>query len=246
MKIIANGRIDIWMESNNETNILHFRDNGPGIARERLPHMFENYKTQGKQGGTGLGLPFCKRALISFNGSIECLSELGEWTEFVMSFPKCNEAPSTEEDEEDISLGEIQKLIDNKTILLVDDDNLIRMVMKARLKEFNVTIIEAQQGKEAIDILDKRDVDLIFMDIQMPEIDGLETTKQIRSGIHFKNFQNYKDVPIIALSGNAEDDKILIQESGMSDYLTKSMTKEELFIAIRKWLKFSANKKYTK
>lgn len=235
MKTIEDGRIDIWMRNGNNSNTLHFKDNGPGIPKERLPQIFENYKTYGKKGGTGLGLPFCRRTMISFDGKIECLSEVGEWTEFVMAFPRVSEA-SIAKKNSTITIQEVKDLVNKKTILLVDDDGLIRMVMRARLKDLGVTIIEAQQGKEAIKILEKEQVDLIFMDIQMPEINGIEATKLIRSGANFKQFQNYKNIPIIALTGNAEDDKVLIKGSGMNDYLDKSMTKEELFITLGKWL----------
>jgi len=79
--------ITISISKTKDWNNLHFKDNGPGISQEKLETLFENFMTSGKKGGTGLGLPFCKRNIESFDGKIECLSKVGEGTEFVMSFP---------------------------------------------------------------------------------------------------------------------------------------------------------------
>jgi signal transduction histidine kinase len=74
--------IEIWYENNE----LHFKDNGYGIAPEKLPYIFEPFDKKGGTIGTGVGLPFCKRVMESMGGSIECASELGKGTEFVLRF----------------------------------------------------------------------------------------------------------------------------------------------------------------
>lgn len=81
--------ITITTSQGDRENFLYFKDTGPGVDPEKIPVIFESFVTSGKKNGTGLGLPFCKRAMESFSGSIECNSKLGEYTEFVLSFPRC-------------------------------------------------------------------------------------------------------------------------------------------------------------
>ncbi|MFT5703949.1 MAG: signal transduction histidine kinase [Rickettsiales bacterium] len=78
-------KIEIWL--NSKTNSLHFKDYGVGIPKDKLPHIFDDFFTSNKKGGTGLGLPFCKRVMTAFGGDIFVKSELGKWTEFELKFP---------------------------------------------------------------------------------------------------------------------------------------------------------------
>jgi signal transduction histidine kinase len=82
-------KITITTSRGMEENFLYFRDTGPGIVEDKIPSVFDGFMTSRKKEGTGLGLPFCKRAMDSFGGKIECNSKLGEYTEFVLSFPRC-------------------------------------------------------------------------------------------------------------------------------------------------------------
>ncbi len=78
-------------EEDKNHNHIYITDNGPGIAPNLLPHLFEDFMTSNKQGGTGLGLAFCKRVMTSFNGSISCSSKENEGTAFKLKFPKTNQ-----------------------------------------------------------------------------------------------------------------------------------------------------------
>ena len=77
--------INIWFSNHKDTNHLHFKDNGEGVSPEVLPNLFDRFYTTT---GTGIGLAFCKQAMNSFNGEIRCETELGEYTEFILQFPK--------------------------------------------------------------------------------------------------------------------------------------------------------------
>lgn len=88
LKSTPNNHIEIWLEPGEENNRLYFKDYGPGITPEMLPHIFESFLSVGKKDGTGLGLPFCKRAMLSFSGDIHCETEAGKYTVFVLTFPK--------------------------------------------------------------------------------------------------------------------------------------------------------------
>lgn len=90
VKRAGKGSIQIWIENNNDNNKLHFKDTGTGISPDNLSHIFEQFFST-ESNGTGIGLAFCKFAMESMNGSIECFSKEGEYTEFVLTFPKMNE-----------------------------------------------------------------------------------------------------------------------------------------------------------
>lgn len=84
------GKIQIRLEKGEEVNTLYFKDNGVGIPKEKLSSIFDSFKTYGKNEGTGLGLAFCKRVMIGFGGDVVCQSDFGHWTQFVLTFPKCD------------------------------------------------------------------------------------------------------------------------------------------------------------
>ncbi|MCS5663208.1 MAG: sensor histidine kinase, partial [Flavobacteriales bacterium] len=84
------GKIQIRLENGKDMNTLYFKDNGLGIPKDKLSSIFDNFMTYGKKEGTGLGLAFCKRVMIAFGGDVTCQSEYGQWTQFVLTFPKCH------------------------------------------------------------------------------------------------------------------------------------------------------------
>jgi PAS domain S-box-containing protein len=87
VKRAGKGSIIIWIENGSNNNKLHFKDTGTGISPDNLPHMFEQFFST-ESNGTGIGLAFCKLVMQSMDGGIECFSELGEYTEFILTFPK--------------------------------------------------------------------------------------------------------------------------------------------------------------
>ena len=84
--VAAKGDINIWIEKRERANSLHFKDTGAGIPAKLLPHIFEKFFSRTHH-GTGVGLAFCKMMIESFGGRIDCFSEQGEFTEFVLTFP---------------------------------------------------------------------------------------------------------------------------------------------------------------
>lgn len=238
-------------KSDKEFNYFYFRDTGAGIASDKLESIFESFMTSGKAGGTGLGLPFCKRVVTAFGGKIICNSELEEYTEFVISLPKISDEDRKNKDlyvkeVEELDFKEaIKQKYSNKTILLVDDQLVNRRISSSRLEKLGFNAIMAQHGKEALNILDKRgaEIDIIFMDLQMPEINGYETTKLIqlgqknKAGHKFQNCQNHKNIIIIAFTG--DDDEVTLQrieDYNMRGRLGKSWSDQELFNVLNKIL----------
>ena len=120
-------------------------------------------------------------------------------------------------------------LPENKRALIVDDNTTSRKFMSIILEHMGMTVNEAENGKEAIKFLEKEKVDIVFMDMEMPVLNGIETTKRIREGSCFKTFSNYKSIPIIALTGNTDPGNIaLTKQSGMNDHLGKPVDKKDL------------------
>jgi signal transduction histidine kinase len=91
LKRAEKGSVHIWIENGIKNNTLHFQDTGTGIPPENLPHIFDQFFST-ESNGTGIGLAFCKLVMQSMDGNIECVSELGKYTEFILTFPKPNMA----------------------------------------------------------------------------------------------------------------------------------------------------------
>lgn len=205
---------------NEKYNKIIVKDTGPGISKNKLKSIFKSFYTSGKSDGTGLGLDFCKRTMESFNGKIECESELGKYTKFILSFPK------VAKNEENL----FQENISQKPLkfLLVDDQMVIlNIVKKAIANHINGISIDIRlNGKEAIKALKESEYDFVLSDVEMPIKDGINAVKEIRK------FNKY--IPIIAYTSliNAKE-KVL--KAGMNDYVSKHQSTELLIRNICKW-----------
>jgi CheY-like chemotaxis protein len=122
--------------------------------------------------------------------------------------------------------------LENKKILIVDDDFRNIFSLTAVLERYNATVLAAENGRHALEMLDQdRGIDLVLMDIMMPEMDGYETTKRIRELTHFSN------LPIIALTAKAmKGDREKCLDAGASDYIAKPVNIEQLMSLLRLWL----------
>ena len=209
-------------------------DTGCGISiddQDRLFNPFqqldESYTKMIK--GTGLGLSISKRLVELMNGDIGVISDLGKGSNFWFTFT----TNKVEDNDLDISKKDI--LLENVkfklNVLLADDKIVNQKVAQLMLENLSCTIDIVNNGKEAIEKFKEGKYDLIFMDIQMPEMDGIETTKFIK--------KNYKMVPpIIGLSANAmEGDSKRYMSQGLDDYLLKPLTLETLINKLLKWFK---------
>ncbi len=171
--------------NNKYFNIIYFLDNGPGIQPAKINKLFKDFTTFSKSGGTGLGLAFCYKNMKIFGGDILCESEFGEgkegWTKFSLLFP----TPSNFEIEKS------QQIKRTKKILLVDDHKINLIALKTKIEKLmpQISCDIANSGFEAINLIENYRYNLILMDIQMPEIDGIETAKRI------SRIRN--DIPII-------------------------------------------------
>ena len=212
-----------------DKDILRFfvQDTGIGIEESKLKSIFDRFtqaesNTTRKYGGTGLGLSISKSLVELCGGEMTVESTFGKGSKFIFTIPYIlNLNPSS------ISNTEItNKAYGKLNILIAEDDDINFVVLKAMLSSVNCNIKRAATGIEAVEEIKKnQDYDIILMDIQMPEMGGLEATKLIQ--------EITRDIPIIAQTANAfENEMTLIKEAGCVDYLTKPINKETLIKSI--------------
>lgn len=221
-----NGNIDFRLETVKETAkdiTVKFtvKDTGIGMSKEQIAKLFQPFE-QGnndiaiRYGGTGLGLSISQNLVKLLGGQIEVESESGSGSEF--TFTICFEK-SQEEVKDNNSYSTVD--FTGKRILLVEDVQINRIIVKELLKNTNVTIDEAEDGLKALEMFSSSQLnyyDFIFMDIQMPNMNGYESSVAIRG----LDRSDAKSVPIYAMSANAYKDDIDNSiESGMNGHISK-------------------------
>jgi signal transduction histidine kinase/ActR/RegA family two-component response regulator len=240
-KFTEKGKIDIHIESIREEDhevllLFSVTDTGIGIAKDKLKTLFQTFyqvdsTSKRKYGGTGLGLSIVKKLVELMGGKIEVESEegLGSKFSFEMTFEKVNKSSINEE----LSIKIYSEKDMNLHILVVEDSKVNQLLIKKILTKKNWVVETANNGKEALEKLEKEEYDLILMDIQMPVMDGYEASKIIRE----KEKITQKHIPIIALTANAtEEDQRKSIEVGMDEYLTKPIKSESLYLNILKYI----------
>ena len=218
---------------------IRVSDNGIGISKEYIPHIFDAFtreRSSSESGiiGTGLGLRIVKSFVDLMNGDISVESEPGKGTCFTVEI-SCRKVPEEElrqqmeEQPENVSLA-------GRRILLAEDNGLNAEIAMTILQDADAEVELAADGKIAIDKLKDAPIgyyDAILMDIQMPNMNGYEATKAIR-----KLTDERAKIPIIAMTANAfEEDRQAALAAGMDDYVAKPVEISELFRTIMKNLK---------
>ncbi|WP_415846525.1 response regulator [Vibrio aerogenes] len=221
--------LEISTHQSLQQNKVIFRDTGPGIPEHVLKQIFEDFYSYHKQGGSGLGLSYCKRVMNSFGGTIECYSQYGQYTEFHLIFPSLPLEASVDEagqegDENNIPADnpepDVHHRAKEKTILVVDDNKMQRTLVQLFVQQLGYQILHADNGKTALDIFRHNQVDLVIMDIQMPVMNGFEATTEIKA--------LSPDTPVIALSGESGEKELQLIQELMDGRLTKPTSKAEL------------------
>lgn len=200
-------------------------DTGVGISKNKIEHIFENFQqatsgTSRLYGGTGLGLAIVKQLVEAQGGSIRVSSELGEGSvfSFTLSFQT-----TTREAELNEGIEEQTSEIKNLNVLVVEDILLNQLLMKTLLDDFGFKRDIAANGRIAIEKLETNTYDVILMDLQMPIMNGFETTEYIRTIMK-------SDIPIIALTADVTTvDLAKCKAVGMNDYLAKPIDDRLLY-----------------
>ncbi len=260
VKFTNSGKVQLSIhrvEMDNLSVLLRFsvEDTGIGMTEEQMQKLFlpfsqADISTARKFGGTGLGLAICKSLVDLMNGKIwsESVSGRGSafhWTarfdrpglnkEYQVLLPETNPAEfeaAPEELPESAGRFPIPEAIRHARILLVEDNKVDQIVAGELLSAEGFRVMIAANGTQALRLLENNDFDLILMDIRMPEMDGIETTRRIRRN------PAYAKLPILAMTAHAmSGDRDQSLEAGMNDYLSKPIEPESLYRTIVKWIK---------
>jgi two-component system, sensor histidine kinase len=190
-------------------------DTGVGIPGERLKDIFEPFiQVDGSRlrthQGAGLGLAIVRRLVDLMQGQLSIESTPGEGTTVGVTLPfGLGSAPARLRD------SVVEKDVGGGRVLLVEDDSVNRMAMERILAKLGCTVLSASNGREAVDMLGREEVDLVFMDVQMPVMDGMEATRIIRDELKLS-------VPIVAMTAYAmAGDRERFLRGGMDDYVSK-------------------------
>jgi len=219
-------KITVSIEYNNKSLRVSVADEGKGIAKDKLSHIFdafsqEDNSTTREYGGTGLGLSISTKLVELLGGQLKVKSELGVGSEFYFTIP--------------IGIGKIQVVeqvastnteFENKKVLLVEDNTANQMFMKIVLKQLKMSFVVANDGIEAIEKFKVEKFDVVLMDENMPNMNGIESTRHIRE---YEEEYNLKRTPIVALTANAlKGDREKFLAANMDEYLTKPINKQRL------------------
>jgi signal transduction histidine kinase/ActR/RegA family two-component response regulator len=223
----------VVQEETAESAMLRFevQDTGIGITPETISRLFsafeqaDNSMTR-KYGGTGLGLAITQRLADLMGGTVGTDSTAGVGSTFWLTVKLKKGGTETLAQSATVvdAEAELRQRYAGQRILLVDDEPINREVTSIQLEDVDLRVDMAEDGEEAVAMARKTDYVAILMDMQMPKLNGLEATRQIRQ------LPGYQDIPIIAMTANAfAEDKAQCLAAGMNDFLSKPFVPEELF-----------------
>ncbi len=233
VKFTEEGRVDVQITARPLSGFLHeltfaVRDTGPGIPAEQREVIFESF-TQGEAGyrrkypGTGLGLAISRSLAKLMGGQLYFESESDKGSTFYFSVPLhlANAAP----DQNPGPAGRVTQVLKLEGRVLIAEDNAINtLVLQTILEKAGLMVDTAYNGREALDSLARERYDAVFMDISMPEMDGVEATRQIRSG---ERSGVNADIPVIAITAHAmQGDREAFLKQGMTAYIGKPFTRD--------------------
>lgn len=249
------GHIDVIVKEDCNNNIgdnIHnyiiiVKDNGRGIDEKDMPSLFDLY-TRGAYDndisveGTGLGLSISKQIIELMNGTIDVDSKLGEGTTFTVKLP-LQYVVRTQDDKNVTDNGKDNNIIKNDQslsdikVMVVDDNQYNREIACELLRENGAHIIECASGSEAVDYIKYRNgiVDIILMDVCMPDMDGFEATRLIRQ----LEKDRWQDIPIVAMTANAfDEDRKKALEHGMNGHIAKPFDIDTFAETVLEYVKY--------
>jgi PAS domain S-box-containing protein len=211
------------------------RDTGIGIAKEKHNMIFERFRQADdsntrKYGGTGLGLTICKNLLQLLNGDIRLESDLGKGTTFYVTLPLTTTAAVDVPKPMPRELPEYSGILQDRTILIVEDEESNYFLLERILKRTNANVVWAKNGIDAISMANKGNIDLILMDIRMPVMDGYEATGEIR--------KFNQTIPVIAQTAYAlKGERERSLAAGCNGYISKPIDTRDFLDTVIKFIK---------
>jgi signal transduction histidine kinase/CheY-like chemotaxis protein len=239
VKFSSSGEIVITaseVDAGGNDSLVRFevRDNGPGISSAEQEKLFQPFQqadatTTRRYGGTGLGLIISKQLVTMMGGTVGMNSQLGQgstfWCEIRFAFGR---APLGNDD---VHTWSNTTCLNGMRILLTEDNLLNQQVACDMLEDAGALVTVASHGAEALELLHQKEFECVLMDIQMPEMDGLEAVKRIRADLALCA------LPVIALTANARsEEREHYIASGMNDVISKPIDSTRLFEILLKWV----------
>lgn len=224
-------KVDVQKRTEREATLFFtVADTGIGIAADSLPYIFESFSQAGeggnhRYGGTGLGLAICKQLLHLQGGDITATSTRGAGSTFSFHLPySYNDKPALEPSPAPVHIHDYSNLLTGRRFLVAEDNEINQRLIDYVLTRAGGTVQVANNGAQAIDYLrDDQTFDLIIMDLQMPVMDGYETTEYIRKDLQMST-------PIIAMTATAmAGEHLQCLRSGMNEYMTKPFEFADLY-----------------
>jgi PAS domain S-box-containing protein len=245
IKFTENGRVNIRAYGDADGMLrIEVQDTGIGIAPEQLSRLFTKFtqadsSTTRKYGGTGLGLAISKQLVELMGGQIGANGRPGSGSTFWFTLPFAQRAGTTGTnkvstlDPQQLQQARIDSIADSPLRVLVVEDHAVNRLLATRLlKKFGCEVAIAENGLIACELTAQESVDLVLMDCQMPEMDGFEATRTIRS----RELETGRHLPIVALTANAmSEDRERCLDAGMDDYITKPCSASDFERTLRRW-----------
>ena len=242
IKFTAEGKVTIKLSSDSEFRNMRFDvvDTGIGMTQQEIATVFDPFSqadstTTRKYGGTGLGLPISSKLAVALGGQLSCESEKGKGTTFSVHIPTNISKVVVVNDKEEAGLmthalhdtEEIKPL--HGRVLLVEDNPDNRDLIEMYVNKTGATIDFAKNGRQGVDMAGEKHYDLIFMDMQMPVMDGVEAIKLLRTNGYSR--------PIVSLTANAMlSNREECFSAGANDYLVKPINLTQFYETLNKYL----------
>ena len=243
LKYTSYGKICLNIESNVKDGLcefkIHISNTGHLMKTEEFDRNFEDFvkigsSTQNSIDSTTLGLIIAKRLVQLLDGHVEFVNEVGKGTNYYISFTQeiLNDSPIGNIDFSEV-YNNVQNLVNlsGKKVLIVDDNKVNILIAERIIKNFNAEISTCMNGYDAIDLIKNNNYDLVLLDHMMPEIDGIETMKELKK-------LNIELPIIIALTANSYDGlKDMYKNEGFNDYIAKPINLKELNKILQEYFK---------